>query len=149
MNRLPVVLDKSFAHPKKAETIKEWLCKERTVILPRAFYYEVFTTTDDIRGNRIVTAAQKRIAAIRGMGEHIPLHLPSLLQEEALLKSPLIPPYILSRYPFERFSQSYLSEDWTPKNHQVSILNYYSDHINYMCDFWRNVLISQYIPCFS
>lgn len=129
----PLVIDKSYANRKSGNLSR--LANEYTLVVPTAFYYEIFTTSPENREREL-----KKFPAFRRV------HLASLLKQESETGRP-VESVTCSEMIFnpEIASTTWLS---TPEI-AMALEQHHSKNIVPQIDFLRNVKTEKTIPGFS
>jgi hypothetical protein len=131
---LPITIDKSFAQAASAGALAE-LAAHWVLVVPSAFYWEIFTT-DPI----------KRVRALEGMPEFRRVHLPKLLRKETETGEPVV----ALDTPRLQVSDDLRGATWSPNAQQSSLLDRYrKQSVEFALDFWKQVILGRGVPGFS
>lgn len=129
----PLVIDKSFAN-RKSGALSKW-ARDYTLIVPSAFYYEIFTT-----------AAEKRGRELKDFPKFRRIHIPSLQRVETETGKPV------TSFPADELSinPDVLCDSWSldPKFESV-LKDYERDCVEPTIVFWRDVVATKSVPGFS
>lgn len=125
-DHLPLlVLDKSYAQAVPAAELMR-LDKRYVVLIPDAFYYEVF------RNN-----PQKRRHALKGFPEFRRIHLPAILRSETRDGKPVME----SDYPRLEFDAKVLEPDWKmTREHENVMADYQKSFLDRSVAFWMETM---------
>ena len=128
-----LVVDKSFAN-RKTGTLSKF-SSDYTLVVPSAFFYEVFTT-----------APEKRLRELTNFPEFRQVHVPALQHIE--LETGM--PAMSFQTPELSFNSEVANASWKLNSAQeATLLKYREDSIIPALDFWRNVLTSKVTLGFS
>jgi hypothetical protein len=131
---LPITIDKSFAHAASASLLAE-LAAQWVLVVPSAFYWEIFTTD-----------ANKRIRTVEGMPEFRRVHLPMLQRMESETGEPLVD----VDTPRLQISDDLRRGAWSPNAQQASDLDrYQKESVEPALNFWNQVISARSVPGFS
>lgn len=129
----PLVVDKSFANRKTGRLSR--YSGDYTVLVPSAFFYEVFTT-----------APEKRSRELKNFPEFRQIHSPSLQRMELETGTPAIS----FQTPELSVNPEAASTSWKLNSAQeAQLLKYREDSIIPALDFWRSVLTEKVTLGFS
>lgn len=130
----PLALDKSFAHGASGVELIE-LAERWTLIVPSAFYWEIFTT-EPIR----------RVRTVQSLPEFRRVHLPNLLNRETEDGTPAIS----VETPRLRTNSNLSAEDWRPTAEEAAVIECYKkETVEPALGFWKEVMTGRQIPGFS
>lgn len=131
---LPITIDKSFAQAASASVLAD-LAAHWVLVVPSAFYWEIFTT-DPI----------KRVRTVEGMPEFRRVHLPTLLRQEIEKGEPVV----AVDTPRLQVSDDLRAAAWSPNAEQSSGLEgYRKESVEPALDFWKQVISARRVPGFS
>lgn len=129
----PLVIDKSYAHRKSGNLSR--LAHEYTLVVPTAFYYEIFTTSPENREREL-----KKFPAFRRV------HIASLLKQES---DTGIPAESVTGSAMI-FNPEISSREWHPTPDIAKALEQHnSKNIVPQIDFLRNVKATRNVPSFT
>lgn len=129
----PLVIDKSYANRKSGNLSR--LASEYTLVVPTAFYYEIFTTTPENREREL-----KKFPAFRRV------HIASLLKQESDTGKPAESVTCSEMI----FNPEIASTTWHPTPEiAVALEQHNSKNIVPQIDFLRNVKATRTVPGFS
>lgn len=129
----PLVIDKSFAHRKTGLLSK--LAKDYTLLVPSAFYYEVFTTVPE-----------KRALELMDFPPFQRVHIGTLLKQERKTGKPA--DFINFRE--MNFNPMVASASWRLSANDAKIVEKHKvGSVGPALDFWQDVLKMRRVPGFS
>jgi hypothetical protein len=121
-----MALDKSFAQTVKRGQLSE-LSQSHVLLVPTAFYYEVFDND-----------AEQRRCTVSGLDEFRRVDIPTFLREETLTGRPALTGDLPRFY----FNPEVMSDGWEMRpDHRSSMVQHESHIITPSLEFWNEVIL--------